>query len=406
MTVTIVGGWYEERCGEPHWHELYGPGGRAAAAISNRRAAVRLRTYCPPDLRNKLQHFAQTFGFSAEGFGTAQAVTQFRYVHWLRPPQIANGSALPEELPPIHVDGEAVIRYGFYEGDAVVNGKRVVFDPQNAGEKLRRFHDNGSSAEELSIVCNFSEGSALSGETVPGRILDILLQTPRTLAVALKGGWEGVWIATRSQRQLVKPTPTRNVHKIGSGDIFTAEFGYGWMILGLDPVEAATRASVQVARYTDSASLPIPEGGPISEAAFPLIARRDGKQNKYDIYIAAPFFTFSQLELVEEMAELFKNAGLVVFSPYHNVGFGHARHIAKQDMDGIRASRILVACLDGYDPGTVFEVGFARALGIPVLIYAPNLSELHSTMFVGSGCEVVRDFTTAVYRAAWWAKSV
>lgn len=37
-------------------------------------------------------------------------------------------------------------------------------------------------------------------------------------------------------------------------------------------------------------------------------------------------------------------------------------------------------------------------MGIPVLIYSPNFSESCSTMFIGTGCEVVRDITTAVYQ--------
>jgi nucleoside 2-deoxyribosyltransferase len=405
MTLTIIGGWYEELCGEPRWQEFYGPGGRAAAALAGRRASIRLLTYCPLLLRPKLEYFAKTFGFTVESFGTATAVTRFQYLHWLRPPLISSGSASASELPSICPEyTEHVIRYGFYEGDAIIKAKRAVYDPQNA-ERVWHFNENGSVAEELAIICNFSEGSKLTGEISPERILDALLKTPNVVAVAIKGAWEGVLIATKSHRELIKPTPTAHVHKIGSGDVFSAEFGYGWMILGLDPMGAARRASVQVARYSDSGSLPIPESGMITASPAPLIARRDGKEKKFDIYVAGPFFNYAQLLVVEEMANLFRDAGLSVFSPYHDVGFGHAIHVAKRDLDGLRASRIVVACLEGYDPGTVFEVGYAKAVGIPVLIYSPNLSEVNSTMFVGTNCEVARDFTTAIYRAVWWAKS-
>jgi nucleoside 2-deoxyribosyltransferase len=406
MTLTIVGGWYEEVCGEPRWQEFYGPGGRAAAALTGRKAELKLLTYCPQELRGKLDYFAKSSGFEVECFGTAPAVPRFEYLHWLRPPQISPGSASASEVPPICVEAaENVIRYGFYEGDAIIKAKRAVYDPQNAPEKICHFSQNGSTADELAIVCNFAEGSKLTGETSPERILQALLKTPKTIAVALKGAWEGVWIADQTHKELIKPTPTTNVHKIGSGDVFTAEFGYGWMILGLNLIEAARRASIQVACYTNSGSLPIPETGIITPAPAPLIARRDGTHKKFDIYIAGPFFNYSQLSVVEEMANLFSNAGLTVFSPYHDVGFGHAAHIAKKDLDALCASRIVVACLDGFDPGTVFEVGYARAKGIPVLVYSPNLSEQNATMFVGSGCVISSDFTTAIYRAVWWARS-
>jgi len=403
ISITIVGGWYEEICAEPHWHEYYGPGGRAAVALSGRNTTIRLLTYCPASLTPQLHYQAKTFGFECDTFGTASAVTRFQYLHWLRSPQISPASVIAAELPAICPGAtENVLRYGFYEGDAVVKARRAVYDPQNAPDKVRPFSENGSSAEELFIVCNFAEGAELSGETSPDKIIASLLKTPSTIAVALKSGWDGVYVATQGQSEIIKPTPTAYVHKIGSGDIFTAETAYGWMVLGLDPIAAARRASTQVAYYVNGASLPIPESAVPEIAPTPQIAKRDNPNKKYDIYLAGPFFNFAQLSVIEEMADLFREAGLRVFSPYHDVGFGHSSQIAKQDLDALHASRVVIACLEGYDPGTVFEVGYARALAIPVLVYSPNLQDLHSTMFLGSGCELVRDFTTAVYRIIWW----
>ncbi|MGO9199168.1 MAG: nucleoside 2-deoxyribosyltransferase [Limisphaerales bacterium] len=410
MTITVAGGWYEELCAEPHWYEYYGPGGRAAVALAGRKAAIRLLTYCPAAEKEKLEYLAKAFGFAVETFGEASPLIRFQYLHWLRPPQISPASAGDPRLPPIRADdAESAIRYGFYEGDAILKSRRAVYDPQSAPERVQAFTDNGSTAEQLSVVCNFAEGSKLTGETSPQNILDSLLNAPNIVAVALKGAWEGVFAATKTARELIPPTPTVNVHKIGSGDLFTAEFAYGWMALGLDPIAAARRASLQVAHYTNSASLPVPESATITPAPAPRTAPHNDPQKKYDLYVAGPFFNYSQLSVVEEMAALFTDAGLRVFSPYHDVGLNlgasHAPKIAKQDIDGLRASRILVACLEGYDPGTVFEVGYARAIGIPVLLYAPNLSELNSTMFLGTSCQVARDLTTAVYRAVWWAKA-
>ncbi len=209
MTITIAGGWYEEFCAEPHWHEFYGPGVRAAAALAGRMAAIRLLTYCPSALKPKLEYLAKTFGFAVDTFGTASAVSRFRYLHWLRPPQVSPGSVRDSDFPPICAESaENVIRYGFYEGDAIVKAKRAVYDPQNSPDRVRTFSGNGSSAEKLVIVCNFSEGSKLTGESLPEKILDALLNTPNTVAVALKGGWEGVFIATKSLRELISPTPT------------------------------------------------------------------------------------------------------------------------------------------------------------------------------------------------------
>ena len=48
------------------------------------------------------------------------------------------------------------------EGDAVVKGQTVVYDPQSAF-KPEEFAANGSSADRLALVLNSSEAKALAG---------------------------------------------------------------------------------------------------------------------------------------------------------------------------------------------------------------------------------------------------
>jgi nucleoside 2-deoxyribosyltransferase len=283
----------------------------------------------------------------------------------------------------------------------VVKGKRVVYDPQD-GREARPFEENGSDAEELAMVCNYGEGQKLTGEKEPEKIITCLLGKLNVKAVVLKGAWEGSIVATSSNREQIKPIPTRQVHKIGSGDIFSAEFAYHWAALGADPIEAAREANRRVAYYCERATLPIPADFSLPATPIPDLAVA-GKA--YDIYLAAPFFSAGQLAVVEEVRDLFSQRGATTFSPYHDVGLGNAAKVAAKDLAGIRASKFVFACLDGYDPGTVFEVGYARALNIPVIVYSPNLTQANETMFVGSGCEIIRDFTTAVYRAIWWLQS-
>jgi hypothetical protein len=306
-----------------------------------------------------------------------------------------------EKLPPIRVEGEAVLRFGLYEGDALIKARRAVYDPQD-GIRSKPFHENGSDAEELAIVCNYGEGAHLTGEKDPQRIVSTLLGAPRVRAVLLKGAWQGLFAATPSIQERIAPIPTRSVFKIGSGDILSAEFSYHWAVLGLDPIAAAREANQRVAYYCENASLPIPRAVSVTPAAIPNIPPPEEK--RVDAYLAAPFFNAGQLAIVEEMAQLLSQAGVSIFSPYHDVGLGESAKVAAQDLAGLERSRFVLACLDGYDPGTVFEIGYARAREIPVLIYSPNIREPHITMFAGTGCEIVRDFTSAIYRAVWWAQ--
>jgi len=400
MNLAVVGGFYQERCAEPYWDEIYGSGGRAAAAITNRKAAVTLVTYCPSSNEKKLQYFASTFGFTAISTPSPQTVN-FQYLHWLRKPDITPARSFFHDLPPLKViDYDAVLRFGLFEGHAIVRAKRVVYDPQD-GMASKPFDDNGSKADELVIVCNYTEGYRLTGERDPEKIISRLFTVSNVKAVVLKGAWEGSIVAAGSARESIRPIPTRHVRKIGSGDIFSAEFTYHWAIAGCDPIQAAREANNRVAYYCENGVLPIPAAVLIAPAKTPTLAN-SGK--KFDMYLAAPFFNAGQLAVVEEIRELLSQSGVSIFSPYHNVGFGNATKVAAQDVAGIQESRLVFACLDGYDPGTVFEVGYARALNIPVLIYSPNLTDTNSTMFIGTGCEIVRDFTSAIYRAAWWIK--
>lgn len=91
-----------------------------------------------------------------------------------------------------------------------------------------------------------------------------------------------------------------------------------------------------------------------------------------------------------------------VFSPLHEVGTGgSAAEIASADLDGLQQCGAVLALLDGIDPGTVFEVGYARATGKNVVGLAEHLPDYQRTMFEGTHCRLTSDFTTALYMTAW-----
>ncbi|MFO6137639.1 nucleoside 2-deoxyribosyltransferase [Pseudomonas aeruginosa] len=72
--------------------------------------------------------------------------------------------------------------------------------------------------------------------------------------------------------------------------------------------------------------------------------------------------------------------GLDVFSPYHDVGLGTAEDVVEKDLEGVRNCDVLFAIGDGLDSGTIFEIGYARALNKPVVFYAENESEQDQKM--------------------------
>lgn len=394
--IHVVGGCYREYCLEPHWDELYGPGGRAAAALSGRGEQIELTTLVSDVEVPYIKMLAKSYGFTVNALKRNLPVS-FRYRNMLARPIIEPKQDALISQKDSSVISEFIIKYGFYEPDISIKGKYVVYDPQN-GSHSRHLEESGSSAEHLALVCNYGEGRKLSGKVDPNEIVDVLLSIGNIEVVILKGAWRGALAATKTHRALIKPLPTNRVFKIGSGDVFSATFAWAWGINKMYGIDAASYASQQTAWYCENGVLPIPVDAQMPVSLVPKISAN----LRYDVYLAGPFFYSGQLAVIEEIKQHLEDAGLKVFSPFHDAGMGQAKDICQQDLEALKNSSMILAVLNGFDPGTIFEVGYARALEIPVLIYCCSIGDLNSTMFVGSDCEIVTDLATSIYRAHWW----
>jgi nucleoside 2-deoxyribosyltransferase len=93
--------------------------------------------------------------------------------------------------------------------------------------------------------------------------------------------------------------------------------------------------------------------------------------------------------------------GFKVFSPIHDVGVGCAELVAGKDIEALEKAQVILAILDGLDPGTIFEIGFAKAKGIKVIVVAESVPEESLTMVSGTECSVFDDLTSAIYAACW-----
>ncbi len=60
---------------------------------------------------------------------------------------------------------------------------------------------------------------------------------------------------------------------------------------------------------------------------------------------------------------------------------------------------MVLALIDGCDPGTIFEIGYAVAKGKRSYAYATRVPEPDLKMLVGSGVKVIDDFATAIFQA-------
>ena len=395
MMLEIIGGTYYEYCADPHWDELFGSGLRAVNALSSHGRDLHFHTYADKEVAAILKHFANALEFTFTDYPVQKSVT-FSYRHPLSNPSFAPSDQLDVEMLMEVTTTNDLIVFGMVEGNAVVHGGRVVYDPQSPGNPLP-FKHNGSTAKELAIVLNLAEAEKITKTTGINNIAEQLMNSSDASVVVLKMGALGanVFTANNLNPYIVHPFITDQVWPIGSGDIFTAIFGFEWLVNNAEPRIAAEKASLATANYVNSRTLPIPE---LLNKSFKPFSkgRKIGT-----VYLAGPFFNMGERWLIDEFYNHLINMDIDVFSPLHDVGYGEAEKVAAEDLRGLDDCQLVVAILNGLDAGTLFEIGYAQAKNIPVLIFCENEKEVALTMMKGSGYRFFTDFTTLIYHTYW-----
>lgn len=393
MPITVAGGVYHERCIWPQWDQIYGSGGRAAAALTGLTERVGLSTYLSVHIAKSFNETATSYGFSLTPVSVEQTVS-FEYVHCLSTPQIVPVPSRIAANAAFHVEDEIVLRFGMMEGSAIVTADICIYDPQSAFAP-RPFDENGSRARRLAIVANRSEITSMGGAA------DVLtasrnLLTSGAEVVVAKLGPAGALVVDSRGNAAVPAFRTDRVWTIGSGDVFAAAFAALWGVDHLDAVAAAELASKAVANYASTMALPSPSRDRLTESALEPAAAQKGL-----VYLASPFFSLGQRWVVDEARRHLQELGLNVFSPIHDVGPGPANHVAPADLKALDRADIVFAILDGLDSGTVFELGYAHAKNKPIYAVAQTVSDEDLKMILGSGGRVYDDFVTALHHVAW-----
>lgn len=369
--IAIAGGCYFEVCEAPHWRALYGSGGRAAHALVG-RAPITLHTYFPMTRAPELYPLVAA-GIEVK-FTESDTAVAFAYLHPLSRPAQAPGLSAISRNPALRVEGETVLRFGMLEGDAVVTGSRVVYDPQSVGD-FAPFGQNGSSAGALALVLNTEELRATTRQDDAEVAARTLLQSGADVVIA-KDGVHGAFVHTLERPSAHVPAYwSDSVFKIGTGDIFSAAFTHAWAYLGQEPIEAAREASKCVAHYAASRSLPLPPADQIP-ARHPVRARRGGVVN-----LIGSTARLSDRWLFEEAAWRLAELGVLV-----------------RRWDG-PPDRSLT---DGAFLVLADQIG-AESVGI-VLDHTPAAQLVVFSETAASAVPAVRqtaDFTTALYWACW-----
>jgi len=392
--TTVAGGFYVERCIEPRWDDAYGSGGRAAAALSAAVPGIRLTTYRSTKLADAEASLKSAYGIKIDGPEIPQEIA-FDYFHSLATPRITPRPDAIARYDPFDVSDDVVLRFGMLEGDARVRARTAVYDPQSAFDP-RPFAENGSTAERLALILNRLEARRFSSKDDPEQGVAVLIERGEAEVIVLKMGGHGALVATKEGRWTVPAYRSESVFKIGSGDVFSAAFTQFWAIEERSPAEAADLASRATSQYVNTRSLPMSTADELLAMSAEAVMPGKGR-----IYIAAPFFNLAERWIVEETRNQLMMMHVPVFSPLHDVGEGPGEIVAPLDLKGLDDCKAVLAILNGVDAGTVFEVGYAVARGIPVVTLAQNMRPEDVKMPAGTGCRIVGDLVSAIYHAVW-----
>ncbi len=116
------------------------------------------------------------------------------------------------------------------------------------------------------------------------------------------------------------------------------------------------------------------------------------------VYIAAPFFNPGQLETVERIKTLLTNFGIEYFSPKDECmfekGVTKPKDILRMNVNAIEDCDLMIAVTEGKDMGTLFECGYAYAMGIDVIYFweTDDTKMKFNLMLSGSGYGVAKNY--------------
>ena len=379
--MIITGGCYKEICQCPTWNALFGSGTRAAAALVGVTPHVELHTYCHLDRMPYLYEMC-AYGITIHAIPSTNEIA-FAYFHPLSCPGVAPKASDISNEEPIIASGEVVLRFGFLEGDAVVEADRAIYDPQST-RATAPFGANGSSASSLALVLNEDElCTSVGGETIVDAAEKIMVRDNADVVV-VKCGVKGAMVFEKERSPSFVPAfRTPRVFKIGSGDVFSAAFAHYWGIEKRSAIDASMLASRSTAAYCTSRELPIPSESALPD--YPVVSCYE----RGTVSIIGAMDTLSNRWLVEEARWCLR--GLGRSSVVVNAALGEMDNSS----DDVVSALILA---DTFEDRGEAAIQKTQAHKLPTVVLCER-GEVPQTL--RSAVQATDDFTTALYWVAW-----
>lgn len=378
--MHIVGGLYREQCCIPEWDAVLGSGGRAAAAISTLSPGSILHAYT--------EDFESEGVVSLEKLGIEMRLSPrptgivFAYFHPLSRPYIQPPPSEIKQQPKIQVSGDAVLRFGFLEGDAIVVAHRAVYDPQT-WRSPAPFGANGSVAKELAIVLNELELRSATGlDDLKSAALHLMEDQVAEVVVA-KRGIRGATVFDRDGRTISIPAyRSSRVFKIGTGDVFSGIFAHYWAEKGMSPGDAADIASRSVAVYCSCGKLPLAD-----DADRKLVPTKFTEPGC--VLLTGAIDSLGRRYAMEEARFILRELGVEVVCP------------ALDGNMNPTANAVLVLA-DGLDDRTIKNI-CDKADGTPIVILREGVTQTADTLSIEGNITITDDFCSALYLSCWSA---
>ncbi|RUW72274.1 MAG: hypothetical protein E5V66_16925 [Mesorhizobium sp.] len=260
--MIIAGSTYLERCQYPKWERLFGSGMRAAIAASGLWHETVLHSYVPSVWRNDAEATLSSFGIVGNLAPTKHELI-FEYLDTLQKSFIPDALDADQQEAPLQVKGDVVLRFGFMEGSAKVEGRTVVYDPQNSYEP---YHENGSTAERLAMIVSteellgfggFERGAMPTPEKLTQAADNIFDSKPSPQVLLCRDRLGGIQVFFGGPPISIPSYNAESYFRIGVGDVLAAAFAHAWGERGLEPVEAADFAARSIAHFIEDARLPL-----------------------------------------------------------------------------------------------------------------------------------------------------
>lgn len=308
----------------------------------------------------------------------------FAYFHPLSRPLIEPPVATISPEQPLRVDGRAVLRFGFVEGDAIVTAQHAVYDPQTWRDP-QPFGKNGSCAGSLAIVLNELELRSASGLEEIEEGANVLLQAEEANVVVVKRGTRGATVfESNGRRSQIPAYRSSRVFKIGTGDVFSALFAQLWAEGGCEASVAADLASRYVADYCSTRHLPV---APIPQATDVV-----GEGIAGIVLLEGAVDTLGCRYAMEEARYGLRELGVQVTSPA----------LGEHGDNGDSPAAVLVLA-DGINPITMERLLDTANSGVPMIVLREGGGSTIEDQLNASVVKTTDDFTSALYFVAWEA---